>query len=77
MICIPNTYSTIRDLPFVGYPACQLKLPSYGSKDASPSLFLIHHFVHTYMQNSRTTGCIRTFHLFNDCSTIRDINFLG
>ena len=41
------------------------------------SLFLIHHFVCTYMHNSKTTGCIRTFHILNDCFTIEDVYFVS
>ena len=29
-------------------------------------------FVRTYIHNSKTTGCIRTFYLSNNCSTIGD-----
>ena len=35
--------------------------------------FPVHHFVHNYMHNLKTKGCIRTFYLSNDCSTVGDI----
>ena len=36
------------------------------------SLFLIHHFVCTYMHNSKTTGRVRTFYILNNWSTVGD-----
>ena len=38
-------------------------------------LFLICHFVHTYMHNSKTKGHIRTFYLPNNCSTLEISTF--
>ena len=34
------------------------------------NLFPLRHFVHAYTHNSKTTGCIWTFCISNDCSTI-------
>ena len=42
--------------------ACELRLVSY---------------VCTYAHNFKTTGCIWTFYISNNCSTIGDVYFLG
>ena len=38
--------------------------------------FLIRHFVYTYTRNSKTTGCMQTLYISNDCSTIVDVFFM-
>ena len=57
--------------------ACELRLASYGSKRMSQTLFYVRHFVRTYMCNSKTKDRIRMLYLTNNCSTVRDIYFLG
>ena len=37
------------------------------------SLFLVYHFVHTFVNNLKTIGHIRTFYVLNNCSTIEDV----
>ena len=38
--------------------------------------FPIHHFVHTYIRNSKTTDCMLMFQISNDCSITGDVYFL-
>ena len=57
-------------------PAGKLRSASYGSKHHH-SLFLKYHFLHTSTHNSKNTGCTWIFYMLNDCSTIRDVCFLG
>ena len=45
--------------------------------NACHSGFPTHHFVYNYTHNSKTKGCIRTFYLSNNSSTIRGIYSLG
>ena len=52
----------------------EAQLMSYGLKHACNSLSKIT-FVRTYTHNLKTTGCIRTFYIWNVCSTIEDAYF--
>ena len=56
--------------------ACKLRLASYSS-NTHHCLVLIRHFVDTYTHNLKTTDHLWTFSLSNNCSTIRDVYFLG
>ena len=79
-VCIPSDCTTIRDLPFLGQSyvrATCVRSTSYGPKNTRHSGFPIHHFMHNYMHKSKSKGRIRTFYLSNDCSTVRNIYFLG
>ena len=55
---------------------CELRSTSYDPKHALRWL-PVRHLVRNYTHNSISKGGIRTFYLFNDCSTIGDIYYLG
>ena len=61
---------------FLVRAACYVRSMSYGPKHML-QWFSICHFVHNYTHNFKTKGCIRTFYLWKDCSTIKDIYSLG
>ena len=73
------TYQTIALLSeiliLLVRPVCELLLESYGSKYVLQPLSDTT-FLHTYTHNSITTGCIQTFYISNDCSTLGDVYFL-
>ena len=61
---------------FLVRAACDQISTSYDLKMCH-SGFSIWHFMCNYMHNLKTKGRIRTFYLWNDCSTIGDIYSLG
>ena len=73
------TYQTIALLLEISIilvrAVCEIQSASYGFKHASKQLCGMS-FVRTYTLNLKTTGCMWTFYILNDCSTIADIYFL-
>ena len=72
MFYISNDYSDQRCL-FSGSELHARYNWQVMASNTHGSLFPIRHFVCTYTHNLKTTGCIWTFCISNDCSTIRDI----
>ena len=78
-----RTFYLLNDCTTIGdiYVFSWLELYArYHQQVMDPNTHRNHHaircFVHTYTQNSKTTGCMRTFYISKYCSTITDVYFL-